>query len=140
MQSKYTQLYLHCVWATWNRMPLLVNPVEEAVYKTIHKKCKDLKCELVAIGGMPDHVHILVQMHPTISVSKLVKDTKGSSSHLITHKVQPGEFFKWQGSYSAFTVSKSLVPRIQAYINRQKEHHAQEDIWQDFEISWKPGD
>jgi hypothetical protein len=63
----------------------------------------------------------------------LLKEVKGASSHLITHQVAPGEFFKWQGAYGAFTVGKDNVPAVKAYVERQKEHHAANDLWGEWE-------
>jgi REP element-mobilizing transposase RayT len=88
-------------------------------------KCRELDCEPLAINGMPDHVHLLVRLHSTVSVAQLLKEVKGASSHLVTHEIAPGGFFKWQGTYGAFTLAKSAVPEVKAYIERQKDHHTQ---------------
>jgi REP element-mobilizing transposase RayT len=61
-------------------------------------------------------------------VAELVKHVKGASSHLVTHQIDIGEFFKWQGGYGAFTVSKNLVPEIKDYIEHQKQHHADNSL------------
>jgi len=123
MRAPFTQLYLHCVWATWDRMPLLASEIEQMVYAAILAKCRQLKCEPLAIGGMADHAHLLVRLPTTLTVARLVKEAKGTPSHLVTHEIAPGQFFRWQGSYGAFTVSKELVPRVKAYVERQREHH-----------------
>jgi REP element-mobilizing transposase RayT len=135
MRSPYTQLYLHYVWSTWDRLHLLTPDVEQPVYAAIHAKCKELKCQIVAIGGMPDHVHLLVRLHTTVSVANFIKDVKGSTSHLVTHKIRPGDFFRWQGAYGAFTVSKDGLPTVMAYVERQKEHHRDGDCWQEWELT-----
>jgi REP element-mobilizing transposase RayT len=97
-------------------------------------KCQELKSEVIAIGGMQEHTHVLVRFHTTISVADLVKEMKGASSHLMTHKIiGKDEFFKWQGAYGAFTVSKRHVPHVTAYIVNQKKHHAENDLWDEFE-------
>ena len=129
MRAPYTQLYVHCVWATWDRLPVLTPEIERPVYAAIVAKCHALKCEALAVGGMPDHVHLLVRLHPALAVSGLLKEVKGASSHLVTHQVCPGEFFKWQGAYGAFSVSKDALERVRAYIERQKAHHQQGDLW-----------
>jgi REP element-mobilizing transposase RayT len=133
MRAPFTQLYLHCVWATWDRLPLITPEIEGPIYSAIRAKCHEVKCQEVAIGGMPDHVHLLVRLHTTVAIADLLKEVKGASSHLVTHQVMPGQFFKWQGAYGAFTVSKDNVPTVKAYIERQKEHHAQDDLWVDWE-------
>jgi REP element-mobilizing transposase RayT len=133
MRAPFTQLYLHCVWATWDRQPLLTPQLEQPVYASILDKCHELKCESLAIGGMPDHIHLLVRLHTTVAVADLLKETKGASSHLVTHVLRPGEFFKWQGAYGAFTLRKSDVSTVRDYIERQKEHHARNDLWAEWE-------
>ena len=135
MRAPYTQLYLHCVWATWDRLPLLTPEIERPVYAAILAKCKEMKCLVLAIGGMPDHVHLLVRMHTTVSVANLLKGVKGASSHLVTHKIANGKFFKWQGTYGAFTICKDRVPTVKNYIERQKEHHSSGGIDQEMEYT-----
>jgi len=133
MRAPFTQLYLHCVWATWDRLPLLTLQLEQPIYAAILAKCRELKCEPLAIGGIQDHVHLLVRLHTTVAVADLLKEIKGASSHLATHVITPGEFFKWQGAYGAFTLRKEDVPDVKRYIERQKEHHAQDDLRPEWE-------
>ena len=93
MRAPYTELYVHLVWATWDRLPVLTPAVERIVYAAIADKCRDMNCEPLAIGGVADHVHLLVRLNPAVAISDLVKEVKGSSSHLVTHEIHPGEFF-----------------------------------------------
>ena len=132
MRSRFTQLYLHSVWATWDRMPLLAPAIEQTVYAAILAKCHQLDCEPLAIGGMADHVHLLVRFPTTLAVADLVKEVKGATSHLVTHETS-GEPFKWQGSYGAFTVSKESAPKVRAYIEGQKQHHRSGGIVEEWE-------
>ncbi len=134
MRAPYTQLYLHLVWATWDRLPLITEDMESRLYAAIAAKCRQLKCEPLAINGTEDHIHVLLRLHPTVSVARLVKEVKGASSHLVTHEIKPNEFFKWQGAYGAFTICKSDVPTVKAYIRNQKRHHAEQSIISEWEI------
>lgn len=84
---------------------------------------------------MPDHIHLLVRFPTTLTIADLLQGVKGASSHLVTHNIAPDTFFKWQGAYGAFTVSKDVVPTVKAYIERQKEHHAQNNLLADFETT-----
>lgn len=133
MRAPYTELYLHCVWAIWDRLPLITTGAEPTLYRAIRAKCVELKCPCLAIGGMPDHIHVLARLHSTVSVADLLKEVKGASSHLITHMTQPGEFFKWQGGYGAFTVGKADAPAVTAYVEHQKQRHAAHELWDDWE-------
>ncbi len=76
------------------------------------------------MGGVADHVHLLVSLAPAVSVSNLVKDVKGTSSYLMTHEFVRGEPFRWQIGYGAFSLRRDDVPIVRRYVMDQKEHHA----------------
>ena len=79
--------------------------------------------EVIAIGGMEDHVHLLVRMPATLSAAALVKQVKGASSHLVNPVHGQGATFRWQGRYGAFSVSRQHVERIRRYVLNQESHH-----------------
>ena len=79
---------------------------------------------MLAIGGIEDHLHMLLSISATISIADLVKQLKGVSSHVMNQEFQPDTQFTWQGSYGAFTVSRWDTAKLIAYINQQQEHHA----------------
>jgi putative transposase len=135
MRRTYTQLYVHLIWGTWDRLPLITSEIETNLYSAMMVKIQELNCELVAIGGIDDHVHLLVRLNPTVAVADLIKEIKGSSSHLATHVIMPGQFFKWQGSYSAFSLRKRDLPLVVTYINGQKQHHLQGTLVPEWEES-----
>lgn len=128
-----TQLYIHIVWSTWNRLPLVTADVEPYVYAAIVTKCASVVCHAIAVNGTEDHVHVLVQFVSTVTIAQLVGELKGASSHLVTHMVQPGAFFKWQRGCGAFTLSKRSVPQVQAYVRNQKQHHHTNTLLHAFE-------
>ena len=123
MSSPYLSLYVHLIWSVKHRQPLLTTDIEPSVYRCINAECERCRALLLAVGGIETHVHLLIAFPPTLALSQLVKQIKGSSSHFVTHELQRPDFF-WQGGYGAFTLHRSHVPRVQDYINRQKEHHA----------------
>ena len=133
MRAPYTQLYVHMVWATWDRLPLITPDIEERVYACIANKCRQHKCEPLAIGGIEDHVHLLTRFPTTIAIATLAKEVKGASSHLVTHEIKPDDFFKWQGAYGAFTLRKSEVSQVQRYIRNQKQHHVDNILNEEWE-------
>jgi len=138
MREPFTHLYVHLVWATWDRLPLITPVVEKRLYGAMIKKCREFKCIPIRVGGVEDHSHLLVRLHPTTAVAKLVQEVKGSSSHLMTHEITPGEFFKWQGAYGAFTLRYEEVPIVKQYIINQKTHHGVNTFrpeWEKSEIS-----
>jgi putative transposase len=73
MRSNYTQLYLHYVWATWDRLPIITLDIQKLVYAAIIRECEQLKCTVIAIGGVEDHVHLLTGFPTTVTVSELIK-------------------------------------------------------------------
>ena len=133
MRTPYTQLYVHMVWATWDRLPLITPDIEGRLYACIAKKCRQHKCEPLAIGGIEDHVHLLTRFPTTITIATLAKEAKGASSHLVTHEIRSDDFFKWQGAYGAFTLRKREVSQVQRYIQNQKQHHADNLLNEDWE-------
>ena len=134
VRGPFTQLYLHCVWVTWDRLPLITPDVEQQIYAAIVTKCKELSCYVLAIGGVEDHIHLLVRFPPTLAVATMVGKVKGVSSHLMTHQLNPDAFFRWQGAYGAFTVQKDVVEALTTYIKKQKAHHADNTLIPDWEI------
>ena len=119
-----TDLCVHLVWATTRRLPLITTDVKPRLYAQMAQRCRQLSCVPLAIGGMPDHVHLLVDLHPTVTVALLMKDVKGASSVFMRTLLAPGSFFQWQTGYAAFSVSKRSLPRLQDYIASQEQHHA----------------
>jgi putative transposase len=123
MREPYTRLYVHLVWATWDRLPLIEEEIRDRVYRCILAEAAEMGCSVGAIGGIEDHVHILARCAPAVAVSSLVKQVKGASSRLVQREIRPGDFFKWQGSYGAFSIAETDIPRVRRYIRRQEEHH-----------------
>ena len=125
---------MHVVWATRERYPYLTPEVERAVYRCIHQETDELRCSILAIGGMPDHVHLLVKLPPTVSIAKLVKTIKGCTSNLMG-----GELY-WQAGYGVFSISRSHVDRVVKYIKNQKQHHADGSFWPEWEETFTETD
>ena len=120
----WLQLYLHLVWATWNRLPMITPDVEPRLHAMLAAKARQLGCEPLTIGGLADHIHVLVRLPATVTVATLAKELKGASSHLVSHEVAPADGFRWQGGYGAFTLARRDVPLIRRYIAEQKQRHA----------------
>jgi REP element-mobilizing transposase RayT len=111
----------------------LAEEFQRPVYRAIEAKCRELKAEVVAVGGVEDHVHLLVQLPATLSVADLMSHVKGATSHLMTHQLAPGRFFKWQGAYAAFSIGHAHLDPLIVYIDRQSEHHASGSIIREWE-------
>ncbi len=122
MAGNYSRVYLHLVWKTWDKLPLLQGIAVEVGYKVILAKAFANKCDVLAIGGVEDHVHVLIRLHPTVPVAKIVREMKSGSSHEI-NVGRVGNFFKWQGSYGAVSVSESALPDVIRYIENQADRN-----------------
>ena len=118
MRTTKAQLYVHLVWGTWDRLALIEGEIKRIVYASMISEAKRARCEIVAIGGVSDHVHLLVAMRPDISISDLVKRLKACSS------LAAGPVFRWQSAYGAFSIGRNDIPRLANYIENQAAHHA----------------
>ena len=123
MPRSKAEIYLHLVWATRNREPMLTPKIEPDVYRCINAALGELGCDLCAIGGLPDHVHVLVQVPTKCSAAQIVKLAKGASSRLINEAAHFSEALYWQEGYGVFSISLSHLKRVTAYVLDQKQRH-----------------
>lgn len=123
MRHSLTRLYVHAVWSTWRRHPLITPVLQPQIYACMQRKAGRLGCEVIAIGGIADHIHIVVRFPPTLSVAELVGRMKGASSHFVTHVLKHETAFKWQGAYGAFTLGERGLPTVRHYVLNQEAHH-----------------
>ena len=133
MRRNKLALYLHIVWATWDRQPLITPDIERRLFRNMESQALEMGCTILAINGMPDHVHMVLSFPSTIKIADLLKQIKGVSSHFANETLQPGSPFKWQGSYGAFTVSRWDLDRVVSYVKRQKEHHKLNELFPEWE-------
>ena len=136
MAHVYHRNFTHFVWSTWDRVPLLEGEIERDAYALMRAQCTHLNVTVYAIGGVADHVHLLVSLPRTLCLSDLLESVKGVSSKALndTHG-SPTWAFRWQGSYSDHSVSPSHMRRIRLYIENQKQHHADNTLWPSCEPS-----
>lgn len=145
MANTYTQIYVQIVFAVKGRQNLISKENREELHKYITGIVSNRKQKLFAVFAMPDHVHILISMSPTISVSDLVRDIKAGSSKFINDKGWINGKFSWQEGYGAFSYSKSSVDLVVKYILKQEEHHRSKsfkeeylDFLSKFDIEYDP--
>jgi putative transposase len=137
MRRNKLALFIHLVWATWDRQPLVTADIERRIYRNIESEVSEMGCKVLAINGMPEHVHLVVTIPSTISIADLAKQVKGVSSHFVNETLKPGIGFKWQGSYGAFTVSRWDVDKIVNYVKGQKRHHHEDDLLMEWEQTFE---
>jgi putative transposase len=137
MRRNKLALFLHLVWATWDRLPLITPRIERRLYRCVENEARDQGCAVLALNGVTDHVHLVISFPTTITIANLVKQIKGVSSHFVNAVLSPDTRFKWQGSYGAFTVSRWDVDKIVRYVKRQKEHLAANDLRAEWEEAFE---
>ncbi len=133
MPASHAEIYLHFVWSTRRRLPMMVGTVEQAVVSSIVKEAQSAGVEVLAVGGMPDHVHLAARLPAKIAPAELIRRVKGVSS--TTGRVVAGDSgaFSWQDGYGAFSFSRSQLGRVTAYVRNQKRHHAAGTLWAPWE-------
>ncbi|MBS1573447.1 MAG: IS200/IS605 family transposase [Bacteroidetes bacterium] len=131
--STFRQIYYHIIFSTKYRKPVLNEQYEEELYKYIWGIVKNKNCKLYRINGMPDHIHLFTDLHPSICLSDFVKDIKVASNLWMKQSGLFPDFEEWQSGYGAFTYSEREKDKIINYIKNQKEHHKKED----FEAEYK---
>jgi putative transposase len=120
----YTEAFYHFVWATRQRGWFVTPEIERPLYRYIEQRCGAMRVHVYALNGMLDHVHLVVGLPATLSVSDFMEAIKGASSHYINHLPgQPGCLY-WQPGYGLLTFAQSDLKRIVTYVENQKRHHA----------------
>ena len=123
MGQSLVKNYVHIVFSTKYRDPMIYPPFEEELYAYLGGTCNELECPVIAVGGYMDHVHILCMLSKKIALMTLVQKVKANSSKWFKTKDKRLENFFWQDGYGAFSVNPSEVDRVISYIQNQHEHH-----------------
>lgn len=122
MSSTHFALYYHLIWSTKNHEPTIDRAWRDRFHAYLGGCAKALDAVPTAIGGVGDHVHMLVSLRPVHQLSGFVRDVKRKSSEWV-HTEIGNRSFQWQDGYGAFTVSKSAIEDVRKYILGQEEHH-----------------
>jgi putative transposase len=118
------RLYYHFVWATKEREPLINSDREAELYGYIIGKADALSCIVHAIGGIEDHIHLVVSIPPTLAIADFVKTIKGSSAHHLNHTFSASSNkFGWQEGYGVFSLGSKQLEQAVNYVENQKAHH-----------------
>lgn len=123
MGNTYYKIWIHLVWATKYRFPFLSANIREKIFQHIREEAIKKDYHLDFINGIEDHLHCLISLNPKYSISQVVNDLKGESSHWINSENLLKDKFAWQRGFGAFSVSESGVAAVRKYILRQPEHH-----------------
>lgn len=143
--STYSQIYIQVVMAVKGRYSLISSSWQEELYKYVTGIITNKEQKLIAINGMPDHIHILIGMKPSCCLSDLVREVKKASNAFVNEKKFTKSKFEWQEGYGAFSYSHSALDQVIAYIQNQKEHHRKKSFREEyieflkkFEVEFNP--
>lgn len=123
MPGTFSQIYIQIVFAVKGRGSLIGEQWEDELYKYITGIVTNKNQKLLAINGMPDHIHIFIGMKPSCCLSDLVREVKKASNEFVNKKGFTRSRFEWQEGYGSFSYSHSALDNVIKYIQNQKEHH-----------------
>lgn len=132
MGQSLVKNYVHIVFSTKYRQPLIRSPYEEELHSYLGGICKNLECPPIIVGGYTDHVHILCRLSQKIPLMKLLEEVKSHSSKWIKTKHESLRNFYWQNGYGAFSVNPAEVDRVVNYIANQHAHHGKKTFQQEY--------
>ena len=143
MPQSLSKVYLHVVFSTKNREPILADEWRDELFKVLGGAANNLGCQSLIVGGVLDHVHLLFQLGRTITIADAVGKIKSTSPAWINQNCGLPEQFHWQAGYAAFSASQSNLAKVKNYIRRQPEHHAKQSFQDElrewlrrYEIEW----
>ena len=133
MPHSFNKIWIHAIWATKERKPLINGNIEQKIYQFILEQLREQGCPVRIINGMPDHIHCLFLLNSQKSIAEVIKQIKGSSSYFVNQNNLISEKFAWQTGYAAYSVSQSVVEKVYVYIKNQKQHHQKKAFQQEYE-------
>lgn len=132
MANTYTQIHIQAIFAVKTRISLIQSTWKEELYKYITGIVQSTGHKMLAINGMPDHIHMFFGMRPTESLSDLMQRVKANSSSWINKSRFVKGKFEWQEGFGGFSYSKSHVTRVIKYIQNQELHHKKRTFLQEY--------
>lgn len=143
MPQSYGAIYIHYVWSTKGRTPMIPEPLHDELHRYIAGIAENKKCKLLCAGGTENHIHLLTSIGREIDVATFSNVIKSNSSHWLRGQI--GDTFHWQDGYGAFSVGASNLGAVKKYLLNQKEHHRVVTFEEEFEwflkeygIEWDP--
>ena len=129
----YTRLRYHLITGTYKRLPIITPGVEAVLYPTLREATLNARGRLLQLGGIADHVHMVVAIRPTMAVSDFMRIVKTHSSRKV--RAEQDNAFRWQSGYAAFTVDPHEMRTLLKYVAFQKKHHAMNTTQPELEIT-----
>lgn len=130
--STHHGILVHLIFSTKYRVAVLDDSWRDELFSYIGGTVKDHKAVLLKAGGIEDHIHLLMKLHPQFAISSTLQLLKANSSRWINEHHKTPSRFQWQRGYGAFSVSQSMVSTVKKYIANQREHHRTQDFKQEY--------
>ena len=134
MAQSLASIFVHLVFSTKNRAPLIRPDIEGQLHAYLATIFHECQCPALKVGGMPDHVHALFSLHRTKTLADIVEEVKKCSSKWIKTKGDDYRDFQWQAGYGAFSVSESAITSVREYIANQRTHHQDRDFQNELRV------
>jgi putative transposase len=128
MGQSLVKNYVHIIFSTKYRQPLIHEPVESELHAYLGGICNELECHVLNVGGYTDHIHILCMLSKKIALMALLEEVKKRSSKWIKTKGDAYKKFYWQDGYGAFSVNPAEIDVVRNYISNQHAHHSKKDF------------
>ena len=132
MPGTHHGILIHVVFSTKQRLKVLHESWRDDLYAVMGGIAKDHKAALLRAGGIEDHLHLLLKIHPNYAISETVRRIKANSSNWINNHGKIDARFLWQRGYGAFSVSQSLAETVKDYIDKQIEHHRNQSFQDEY--------
>lgn len=132
MADTFSQIYIHLVFSVKEKQNVIHKTWREELFKYVSGILKGKNQKVFAIGGMPDHIHILISLRPNCMISELVNSVKTNSSKWINSRGFVKGKFNWQEGYGAFSYGQSQLDRVIQYINNQEQHHQKKSFKEEY--------
>jgi len=129
----FIKVYVHYIWSTKNRTPLLNDNIRADVFKHIRENAREKKIFIDFINGYNNHVHCLISLNDDLSIGKIAQLIKGESSYWINKKSLTADRFEWQDEYLAVGVGDDKLQIVRDYISNQEEHHKKFTFQQEYD-------
>lgn len=130
-------LFIHVIWSVKNKEALLSKPVRTVLFAHIKKHGEENGIKVLAVSGVEDHVHGLLQMHPAQNLTQMVKSLRSEAADWINESKFMKGLFEWQDEYAAYSVSPTSVKQVIDYIDKQEEHHKTKTLESELEVFQK---
>lgn len=132
MGQSLVKNYVHIVFGTKHRKPIIREYIEQELHGYLGGICNHLECQVIIVGGYTDHIHILCLLSKKITLAKLVQDIKCNSSKWIKTKGSEFSNFYWQDGYAAFSVYPAEIDVVRKYIENQRQHHGKKSFQKEY--------